>query len=132
MTWTGEVPAQKWVSFYQKVLSKFATGKGLKLILEVGVSPEGAFRPGSGDLACCDHEVQTITARLSPPLWVPALTEAAVELPGSAYSKYHLTNRKGLQCTFHFRQQLVLWHWRFQDNGHFLGNQVRYLLKCQN
>jgi hypothetical protein len=39
-TWTGEVPAQKWVNFYMKVLSKFATGGGLSLTVTASVSPE--------------------------------------------------------------------------------------------
>ncbi len=41
MSWTGEVPPQKWMNFYTKVLSKFAAGRGLKLKLIVEVSPEG-------------------------------------------------------------------------------------------
>ncbi len=43
MTWKGEVPAQKWMHFYTKVLSKFASGKGLKLTLCVEVSQEGGI-----------------------------------------------------------------------------------------
>ena len=41
LVWTGEVPPQKWMNFYTKVLSKFAAGKGLKLTVSVEVSPEG-------------------------------------------------------------------------------------------
>lgn len=41
MTWTGDVPSQKWMNFYTKVLSKFAANSGLKLRLTVEVSPEG-------------------------------------------------------------------------------------------
>lgn len=41
MAWTGEVPPQKWMNFYTKVLSKFATAKGLKLKLSIEVAPEG-------------------------------------------------------------------------------------------
>ncbi len=41
LTWTGSVPAQKWMNFYTKVLSKFASGKGLKLTVTVEASPEG-------------------------------------------------------------------------------------------
>ena len=41
LRWTGEIPHQKWMNFYTKVLSKFATGKGLKLTLSVEVAPEG-------------------------------------------------------------------------------------------
>jgi hypothetical protein len=39
--WNGEVPPQKWMNFYTKVLSKFAGGKGLKITINVEVSPEG-------------------------------------------------------------------------------------------
>ena len=41
LKWTGEVPAQKWMNFYTKVLSKFASARGLKLTVKVEVSPEG-------------------------------------------------------------------------------------------
>jgi hypothetical protein len=41
LTWTGEVPSQKWMNFYTKVLSKFAAGKGLKLTVTVEAAPEG-------------------------------------------------------------------------------------------
>ncbi len=43
ITWTGEVPPQKWMKFYTAVLSKFAAGKGLKLKLTVEVTPEGGI-----------------------------------------------------------------------------------------
>lgn len=38
--WTSEVPAQKWMNFYTKVLSRFATSKGLRLTVTVHASPE--------------------------------------------------------------------------------------------
>ncbi len=41
LTWVGEIPPQKWMNFYTKVLSKFASAQGLKLTLKVEVSPEG-------------------------------------------------------------------------------------------
>jgi hypothetical protein len=41
LTWTGEIAPQKWMNFYTKVLSKFASGRGLKLTLKVEVTPEG-------------------------------------------------------------------------------------------
>jgi hypothetical protein len=41
LKWTGEVPAQKWMNFYTKVLSRFASARGLKLTVKVEVSPEG-------------------------------------------------------------------------------------------
>lgn len=40
LTWSGDIPAQKWMNFYTKVLSKFAAGMGLKLTLKVEVSSE--------------------------------------------------------------------------------------------
>ena len=41
LTWTGEIPPQKWMNFYTKVLSKFASAQSLRLTLKVEVSPEG-------------------------------------------------------------------------------------------
>src|ERR1700687_5895102 len=41
LTWTGEVPAQKWMNFYTRVLSKFATGGGLRLTVKVEMTPDG-------------------------------------------------------------------------------------------
>lgn len=35
------MPAQNWMNFYTKVLSKFAGGKGLKLTVTMEASPEG-------------------------------------------------------------------------------------------
>jgi hypothetical protein len=43
MKWSGEIPSQRWMNFYTKVLSKFATGQGLKLTLTVEVFPEGGI-----------------------------------------------------------------------------------------
>jgi hypothetical protein len=39
--WNGEVPHQKWMNFYTKVLSKFAANSGLRLTLRVEVAPTG-------------------------------------------------------------------------------------------
>jgi len=41
LKWSGEVPHQKWMIFFTKVLSKFASVRGLKLTVRVEVSPEG-------------------------------------------------------------------------------------------
>ncbi len=41
LDWSGEIPPQKWMNFYTKVLSKFASARGLKLTVKVEVSPEG-------------------------------------------------------------------------------------------
>lgn len=40
LRWTGEIPPQKWMNFYTKVLSKFAGGNALKLTLSIEVNPE--------------------------------------------------------------------------------------------
>jgi hypothetical protein len=39
--WTGVLPAQKWMNFYTKVLSRFATGDGMKLTVTVDIAPTG-------------------------------------------------------------------------------------------
>lgn len=41
LTWSGEIPPQKWMNFYTKVLSKFASARTLKLTVKVEASPEG-------------------------------------------------------------------------------------------
>jgi Protein of unknown function (DUF499) len=41
LTWTGEIPPMKWMNFYTKILSKFASTPGLRLTLKVEVGPEG-------------------------------------------------------------------------------------------
>jgi Protein of unknown function (DUF499) len=40
-SWTGDVSPQKWMNFYTKVLSRFATSGGLKLTVTVDVAPAG-------------------------------------------------------------------------------------------
>jgi hypothetical protein len=39
--WQGDVPPQKWMNFYTKVLSKFAAQSGLKIGLSIEIAPEG-------------------------------------------------------------------------------------------
>lgn len=39
--WHGEVPPQKWMNFYTKVLSRFASSPGLKLQVTFEVPAEG-------------------------------------------------------------------------------------------
>ncbi len=39
LVWSGDVPHQKWMNFYTKVLSKFSGAAGLKLTLRVEVAP---------------------------------------------------------------------------------------------
>lgn len=40
MRWTGEVPPQKWMNFYTKVLARFATSPGLRITVSVEYSSE--------------------------------------------------------------------------------------------
>ena len=39
--WAGEVPAQKWMNFYTRVLAKFSAVKGMKLTVKAEIAPEG-------------------------------------------------------------------------------------------
>lgn len=39
MCWSGSVPPQKWTTFYTRVISRFATGSGLKITINVDVEP---------------------------------------------------------------------------------------------
>ena len=40
LTWKGEVPPQKWMNFYTKVLSRFASTPGLRLTISFEVPLE--------------------------------------------------------------------------------------------
>src|SRR5581483_5037364 len=40
LAWSGEIPTLKWMNFYNKVLSRFITGGGVKLTLQMEISPE--------------------------------------------------------------------------------------------
>lgn len=42
-TWTGTVAPQEWMNFHTKVLSKFASGKGLTLAVNLEAVPEGGI-----------------------------------------------------------------------------------------
>ncbi|MDP2809468.1 MAG: hypothetical protein Q8O34_04910, partial [Rhodocyclaceae bacterium] len=37
--WSGDVPPQKWMNFYTKVLSRFAGTSGLKITIQIDVNP---------------------------------------------------------------------------------------------
>src|SRR5262245_33766664 len=45
LVWSGDVPPQKWMNLYTKVLSKFAATAGLKLSLRVEVAPTEGVSP---------------------------------------------------------------------------------------
>ena len=45
VTWSGEIPSQKWMNFYTKVLTKLGVNSGLVLTVKVECSPEGGVSP---------------------------------------------------------------------------------------
>jgi hypothetical protein len=49
LVWNGDIPHQKWMNFYTKVLSKFAATAGLKLTLRVEVAPTEGVSPQKVD-----------------------------------------------------------------------------------
>jgi hypothetical protein len=49
LVWSGEIPHQKWMNFYTKVLSKFAAAPGMKVTLRVDVAPADGISPQKVD-----------------------------------------------------------------------------------
>ena len=47
--WQGELPSQKWMNFYTKVLANFVTGGGVKISLTVNVEPPAGLSPAALD-----------------------------------------------------------------------------------
>ena len=45
LTWSGEIPSQKWMNFYTKFLTKLGVGNGLTLTVKVESRPEGGLSP---------------------------------------------------------------------------------------
>lgn len=45
LRWSGDVPAQKWMNFYTKVLAKYATTGGLRIRVSFEVAPDGGLAP---------------------------------------------------------------------------------------
>jgi len=43
LAWTGDVPTQKWMNFYTKILSRFSTDGGLSLRVTFEVEPDGGL-----------------------------------------------------------------------------------------
>jgi hypothetical protein len=43
LSWQGEVPPQKWMNFYTKVLARFAASKGLRLTVRFDLAADGAI-----------------------------------------------------------------------------------------
>jgi len=41
LRWSGEIPTQKWMNFYTKVLTKLVTAGGLKVSVSIESKPEG-------------------------------------------------------------------------------------------
>lgn len=49
LAWSGEVPAQRWMNFYTRVLSRFATTPGLTLRVSIEFAPKDGVSPQSID-----------------------------------------------------------------------------------
>lgn len=47
ITWTGEVPPQKWMTFYTKVVSRFVSGTGFKVTVQIEVRPTDGISKSS-------------------------------------------------------------------------------------
>jgi hypothetical protein len=45
LIWSGEVPSQKWMNFYTKVLTKLGVGSDLSLNVKVKCKPQGGISP---------------------------------------------------------------------------------------
>jgi hypothetical protein len=45
LTWSGEVPSQKWMNFYTKFLTKLGVGSDLSLNVSVKCKPQGGLSP---------------------------------------------------------------------------------------
>ena len=45
LTWSGEIPSQKWMNFYTKFLTKLGVSNGLTLTVKVECKPEGGLSP---------------------------------------------------------------------------------------
>jgi hypothetical protein len=43
LKWSGEIPPQKWMNFYTKVLSKLVSAGGLKITVKVESAPDGGL-----------------------------------------------------------------------------------------
>ena len=67
LSWSGELPAQKWMNFYTKVLSRFATGEGMKLTVTVDVTPAGGVPKSKVD------ETRVALRELGLPETVPTI-----------------------------------------------------------
>jgi len=49
LTWNGDIPAQKWVNFYMKVLTKISSGSNLHLTLRVVATSDQGFSQQKAD-----------------------------------------------------------------------------------
>ena len=45
LVWAGEVPAQKWMNFYTKVLSKHVGNGAMKITMNIEITPDGGLSP---------------------------------------------------------------------------------------
>ena len=45
ISWSGEIPPQKWMNFYTKVLTRFVKNGGLKITVSFGTDTETGVSP---------------------------------------------------------------------------------------
>jgi len=45
LTWSGEIPSQKWMNFYTKILTKLGVSSGLTLTVTVDCTPDDGISP---------------------------------------------------------------------------------------
>jgi hypothetical protein len=58
MSWRGEVPAQKWMNFYTRVLTKIGIGEGLKVTVSVEYKSEsGSSKQKADDVKGAQREL---------------------------------------------------------------------------
>ena len=103
--WEGEIPAQKWMNFYTKVVSGFATGTGVKLTLRLEVRHRVVFLPQKSKrrTLLCESSDYAATCRCRAGSQRPA---AAVPSVGE---NANLVPRRGLygaRQTPHYEDQL--------------------------
>lgn len=55
LQWSGEIPPQKWMNFYTKVLSRLVTGGGLKVTVNIQSAPAGG---------ATDHQAEEVKTAL--------------------------------------------------------------------
>ena len=75
LTWSGEIPSQKWMNFYTKVLTKLEVNSGLTLTVTVECNPEGGVSPQKVErlkALCAKWDSMTRSSECRHPLFDPS------------------------------------------------------------